>query len=101
VSERPQNKNLVPGAGGGNNGGGRPPNEKSVTYWAKQLLEAEDGKEAEAVAKSMIENAKGGNSSLLRELLDRVEGPVKQKSEVEHSGQVSYIILAPEAAEKI
>ena len=60
-------------------GAGRKPNEFSVTYWAKKLLEAEDGKEAEAVAQSMITNAKSGNSSLLKELLDRVEGPVKQQ----------------------
>ena len=77
---RPQNAHLVPGAGGGPQpGSGRPPNEFSVTYWAKKLLEANSGEEANAVAKSMIENAKSGNSSLLKELLDRVEGPVKQQ----------------------
>ena len=82
--ERPQNKHLVPGAGAGRQpGAGRPQNEYSVTYWAKKLLEAEDGKEAHAVAQSMIENAKGGNSSLLKELLDRVEGPVKKVIRIE------------------
>ena len=75
----PDTSGLIPNRGQGVPGAGRKPNEFSVTYWAKQLLEANGGEEANEVAKSMIANAKGGNSSLLKELLDRVEGPVKQQ----------------------
>ena len=96
MSERPQNKHLVPGAGGGDNGGGRPKNEYSVTYWAKKLLEADSGKQAQEIAKSMLEHAKGGNAPLLKELLERTEGKVADNLNL--SGEVkSYIIIADES----
>lgn len=87
--------------GGAQPGAGRPPKELSITWHIKQALERQDQEGAMALADALVEKAKEGNAAAIREVMDRVDGPVKQKSEVEHSGQVAYIILTPEEAEKI
>jgi len=74
-------KGFMPGQSGNPNG--RPPKNKCITSLVKELLELDAGKgktHGQLVAEAMVTLAKEtrfkGNVSAIKELLDRVEGPV-------------------------
>ena len=63
--------------------GGRPLGSVSITTALKRLLAA-DGMD-EKVARAWLMQAVSGKGSALKELLDRVDGPVKTETKVELS----------------
>jgi hypothetical protein len=71
----------------GNKGGGK----GSITYWINRELAKEEGREALAVAKAIIEQAKQGNGPLVRELLNRNDGPVTEH--VAHDGKITFEVV--------
>jgi hypothetical protein len=72
----------------GNKGAG---GKGSITYWINRELAKEDGREALEVAKAIIEQAKQGNGPLVRELLNRNDGPVTEH--VAHDGKITFEVV--------
>ncbi len=72
-----------PGESGNPNG--RPPNENSITFWLKKLLNDPNGggkTNAETIAKKAIAKAKAGELPAMEFVANRTEGKPKQLSEV-------------------
>ena len=73
--------------------GGRPKGSVSVTRYIKQLLEANEDEQAKKLAQSLILNAAKGNGTAIKEVMSRVDGPIKQEIEV------NDVTLTPEERE--
>lgn len=78
-----RNPNLAPmwKPGQSGNPGGRPKGS-SLTKRLRQALDANDGKLAEIVVKVLLREAAKGKYQHLREVLDRVDGKVVQRVEL-------------------
>jgi hypothetical protein len=91
---------MESGKNAGNVGYGKPPTETqfkpgnsplghrkkgsvSIVGLIKKVLEENEGVEAERLARSVIQNAIEGNPTALKQILDRVDGPVKEVLEVD------------------
>lgn len=73
------------------NKGGRPKNEVSITYWIRKFLEeTEEGhtkaRVQELAEKIVVMAYKDGNVSIIKELLDRIEGTNPIRFEDEREG---------------
>lgn len=83
-TERPATR---PGRNGGtlNNGPGpgKPKGSVSITRRLKEALAANDEKEARALADALIKQAKRGNPQAIRQVLDRIDGPIAQRIELD------------------
>jgi hypothetical protein len=87
---------MRPGKNGGKLQSGNPGNrggggKGSISYWINVELSAEEGKEARAVAKALIREAKAGNGALAKELLNRNDGPVTEH--VAHDGKITFEVV--------
>ncbi len=73
----------------------------SLTDWVKVELNKKTNNESNVlrISRKLIEMASNGDSSAIKLIWDRIEGPVSQK--IEHSGELKQTILAPELAEKL
>ncbi len=102
TSRERSNANLRPEWKPGESGNplGRPPKDVSITSHIKRLLEQEGEKgrtNAELIAQALIDIAKDslntkGKASIVKEVLDRVEGKVKDTLLVEGgSVSINYI----------
>jgi len=65
------------------------PKGSGITDRLKKLLEKEDGKIADALAQSIISAALRGDYRFVKEILDRVEGKVTDKLDID--GEVRVI----------
>jgi hypothetical protein len=65
----------------GSGTGGRPKGSVSITRVMREVLEESGEKEAKKLAKAILRNAAKGNSTAIKEVLDRIDGPVKQMQE--------------------
>jgi hypothetical protein len=85
-----KNDNLRPPWEKGQSGNpkGRPKG-RGVTDRLKELLNEDDGKISDALAKSIIKAALKGDYRFVREILDRVEGKVTDKLDID--GEVRVI----------
>lgn len=73
---------------------GRPKGSKSLKTMLTELLSSQDpdGEWAKSVGGQLIRKAfRDGDIRALQEIIDRVEGKVAQKTELEHSGSVSVM----------
>jgi len=68
-------------------GPGRPKGSVSVTHFIKELLKANDYEQAKKLAQATIINAAKGNGVALRQILDRIDGPVKEQVDVTSGGE--------------
>ena len=60
--------------------GGRPKGSYSlVTIWKRKL--AEDPARAERLAEAILTHAEEGNGTAIKQVLDRLDGPVTEKTE--------------------
>jgi hypothetical protein len=78
--------------------GGRPKGSVSVVKYIKQLLEANEDEQAKKLAQALILQAAKGNGAALKQILDRVDGPVKQEMEV--TGSMGVEIAFQSAVDK-
>ena len=67
----PAASRFQPGRSGNPNGR---PKGRSVTAIMRQIIEADDGRIASALARMMFERAPAGDFRFLKEILDRTEG---------------------------
>ena len=69
-----------PGRNGGtlkaDAGPGRPPGSFSLTRLIREALEANDEKQAKQLAAAMILQAAKGNGTAIKEIMNRIDGPV-------------------------
>jgi len=100
-NKEPRSPNLAPmwKPGQSGNPGGRP-RGSSLTKRLRQALDANDGKLAEVVVKVLLREAAKGKYQHLREILDRVEGKVVQKVELNATVQQAQDQFL-EAAERV
>ena len=87
---------LRPAGNGGMLQSGNPGNrgaggKGSPSYWLNIFLAENDGKDAKAVARAMIERAKLGDPVATRIVLDRSDGPVREH--VAHDGKVTFEVV--------
>jgi hypothetical protein len=76
-------RNLIPfKPGQSGNPRGRPKGS-GVTDRLKRILAEDDGKVSEALAKSMLQAALRGDHRFVKEILDRVEGKVTDKLDID------------------
>jgi hypothetical protein len=78
--QRDERGRFLPG-NSGNTPGGRPKGSVSITRLMREALEESGEKEAKRLAKAILRNAAKGNSTAIKEVLDRIDGPVKQMQE--------------------
>ena len=71
-------KGFKPGQSG--NPGGRPKGSVSITKHLRAALEAQDEKKAIMLAEAIILQAAKGNGVALKQVLDRIDGPVVEES---------------------
>ena len=91
--ERGKDTQWKPGQSGNPNG--RPPKELSLISLIKEELEqiAEGDKtEAQLVARAIVQAARKAKVEIIKELLDRIDGPVKKKLEVGDEGEITFIV---------
>lgn len=83
---------LIKQAHGGSlrRGGPGRPKGTSVTQLIINCLYEHDGKRAKELAIALIEQAKKGNPQAIKQLLDRIDGPVTER--IESSGVTKVII---------
>jgi hypothetical protein len=84
--QRDERGRFLPG-NPGNTTGGRPKGSVSITRLMREALEESGEKEAKRLAKAILRNAAKGNSTAIKEVLDRIDGPVKQQLDVTSNGQ--------------
>lgn len=70
----PKEYQFKPGQSG--NPSGRPKN--SIATLLRDILDADDQKNAKAFAQALLINACKGNGTAIRELLNRIDGPVAE-----------------------
>jgi len=95
-----RNKTVTqPGRHGGtlkaDAGPGRPKGSVSVTKFLKDLLEANECDQAKKLAQSLILNAAKGNGTAIKEVMSRIDGPIKQ--DIDLNSTVNVHDLSPEA----
>lgn len=91
---------FKPGQSG--NPGGAPKGWRPISnivrdFLCKNLEEIEPKNEAEKLAIAIIALSKGGNKTALKEVLDRLDGPIKQVHEVSATVTISMGQAAREA----
>lgn len=90
MEEKPKTR---PGKNGGtlknDAGPGRPKGPQLATL-IKRLLYANNNKVAKELAASLIMQAKRGNQQAIKQLWDRIDGPITEK--IENSGVTKIII---------
>lgn len=74
-------KGFMPGQSG--NPGGRKPGV-NITRHIREALERADEERARALADQIIQLASEGNGVALKQVLDRIDGPVVEKQEIKH-----------------
>lgn len=68
-------------SGASGNPNGRPANKASITYQIKQLLAAGEGIKAKELAKTAVTLAQAGSFPHLKEVLERTDGKVADKTD--------------------
>lgn len=81
----------------GNPGGGRPKGTSITARLRRIVLEDDGGKVAEALAREITKAALRGDYRFVREVLDRLDGPVKQQIEASVGSTIKVIHADDEA----
>lgn len=76
-------------AGESGNPGGRPKGSVNITRHIREALERADEKRSRELADRLIQLASEGNAAAIKQVMDRIDGPVKEQ--VEHSGSIDGI----------
>ncbi len=79
IDRIPPEKRFQPGVSG--NPAGRPPNKDSITYQLKQALAKGEGIEAKKLAAMAIKEANAGSYPHFKEILDRTDGKVADRTD--------------------
>lgn len=61
---------------------GKPKGTLSITKHIRAALEANDHEKAKQLADALIYNAAKGNGAAMKQILDRIDGPVKEELEL-------------------
>ena len=72
----PREHQFKPGVSG--NPKGRPKGAVNIMQRTRNILEADDGVEAQDLARLLVDQAKGGDFKCLKEIIDRFEGTLQQ-----------------------
>jgi hypothetical protein len=96
----PAHTRWKPGQSG--NPGGRPKGESIVALLRRVLEQEHHGRPLkEILAERLVKEALAGKHAFVKELLDRVEGPVNQRHEVKQSNDVRIIVADARGNERV